>query len=1571
MRKCTEIPHVENSKGEIVESKFFKELLPYASSTTEAKEWYSLGTGERFREEHGSQIKTDENGEITLNSFRELSGINIDDAKVISNLNDRIKSGKYDYEEAITKLEEFNKSSDYSDRYMATINYDSKGKFYLEVVPRTEKNEILLHDQIQQKETHNGVLNMLRRRGISTKFIETDDKEGGRYSTKNAEKLVNGTSQLITINYTKKTTEGRKTEMVAEEAGHIAVGILGENPLVERLEGLLTDDVQKQILGDEYDIKILGLSSKREVAGYLVGKALAGGIGFKSRWERLGHRIADLARKIMSVFKDNGDLIRIELEAKKLADKIAYNFATENDGFVEDALKTPETFFSQDSSANVRVYRNVVNRLALGVTQLVAIRRHKLSNIMSKILTSVEHERTPIINQEGENTIADSTALDGIVTAVLKILDNFGPGKALDVVLKSVDTSDMSKFKDHMQKYGDKLAQVRIFHTQVQSIVDIINKAIELEVFKGDITNVEFKNEFGISHSYNLKKLVKDLDEMLSVVNKELSKKESLSWLKLIGAVYGKRYMKIPGSILWSKTVKDDKGNPVRDSKGNLVAGGWKNRFLRRSDPKIIDFNKECERLSSDISWFEKMLASMSNNSDLIGGIVDKCLKLQNKKADDNVNNIQRRLARLEMFAKSKGIKNTRYCIEYDENGVPTGNFLTDRKWGKWLKDVEAEKADLEFEFENGISKQVLNNLPVGERETVLKERREKRQKEFEKLTIQEKLTKKMKFLKDKMTDWHSLNSDYDKTTKKYLPKQKNKDGSSYKYDNTEEFNREVASDKNKRDVYNQLVELKKEFDDCLDPGAALNVRLPQFKGRFMQRVNNKKNMSTTKKVTQTWRGMIHDQFCVSELDGSEFGSELTYNTEEEYVYGDALALEREKVRRLTTYGINPLKDMTELSTDLYSSLLAYASMAYTYKAMREVVGMMSVGKHILANREVAGMKKEGEEGQQISNAFYRLDKYIDKQLFNIASPVNVLSINENKKYVLEKIVATLTNFGSKFFLGGNIIGGAVNTGTGINEMFKEALTNQFFSLKDLSWAVGFYMKDVLPNWGQGGQTFKTDMNSLLINHFNILGRNKQKYRSFGHDRSFGTRVYNALVNESLWFAYSSGDHFMNTVPFLALMHATKLYDGNGKVLKVSDIYERRSEKVGDSTLYSLGLKKYNTGKKDDKGNDILSDVYFTSKEGREDYSTIQSIIEKYSKKTPEELTKKEEDYLNKRKAKSIDALHVSNEDKIDRHSKDYSVETPERLIRTLKQDAEELIWSQKTESDLMDKAREISIRMHGIYNKQDMVAFQQSWYGKAVLSMRGYALGMIERRYGKHKFSFATGTDMEGSWNTSAKALAYSVSNLFKFLDPNLSKKQRAKERIKFIMNVLFPMGDKTTKLMMEHGFSESQAYNLRRTAADVALIFAWLGIHALAATGKPTGDPDDDDIPLGLLYYFSGRLEREQSAFSLIAPKTFYQEMDAVTTVAPSSLAALMTIGTTLYNMALTPFHDESDKDYYYQRNEGNPTWRLYNKYEGKAYNKAKRSIPFVRSVYPFFNPYKAYDNYLWGMQKATSNK
>ena len=112
---CSIFAHCKNSKGEVVESRLFKDLLHYTSNNRElAKEYYGIGINPKFLEKVQGSAKFDENGEITFQSLRKLAKLNVGRDNLLNTLNKDINSGIYDYEEAITRLQSFNRNSQFN-----------------------------------------------------------------------------------------------------------------------------------------------------------------------------------------------------------------------------------------------------------------------------------------------------------------------------------------------------------------------------------------------------------------------------------------------------------------------------------------------------------------------------------------------------------------------------------------------------------------------------------------------------------------------------------------------------------------------------------------------------------------------------------------------------------------------------------------------------------------------------------------------------------------------------------------------------------------------------------------------------------------------------------------------------------------------------------------------------------------------------------------------------------------------------------------------------------------------------------------------------------------------------------------------------------------------------------------------------------------------------------------------------------------------------------------------------------------------------------------------------------------
>ena len=1086
---CSIFAHCTNSKGEVVESRLFKDLLHYTSNNRElAKEYYGVGINPKFLDKVQDKAKFDENGEITFQSLRKLAKLNVGKDILLNTLNKDIGSGIYDYNEAMTRLQSFNRNSQFNDEFMATITSTKDGKYNLSVVERNPSNEIALNREVSNRTLQDRIKYYLNKAGVSIEFIENDEKVNGRYSTKNAKKTADGLYQLIQVANGKNVTG-----VLAEEAGHFAIGALGNSPLVERLMRLLTPEVQKQIVGDEYDSKYLGDSSKREIAGTLVGQAIAGNIDRRAPWQSLVNRIVNTAKRIFYTIKGD-DIAKAALDAENIADMIAKGFMSPNfSGSVEEALKTKETLYNAPTSFNVKVFKQTVNRLKLQASEMRSI-SDSLFTKFNNIVGQVESGR----NLNNPSVFADSIALEGITEAVSLMCDLMVA--EIPDTLASVDFDNVADFNSNMPANAKALRVVRTFARNALALIDLINSSTSnisgADRLLGDTSNVIITDSLGNRVSYNLLELTDKLNKLLTDRNgliNELKNKESQFFLKFLeNANYGNKYITRAARVIfnWKK-------------RGN-------NKLIEFRDSTDIPISDLMNNLESDISLFERFLASMSNDSDVIGQLADRTTKLANKWADDMSNQAQDQLRVLQTKLKDIGLSNTDIFIERSErDGTITGNIVSQYCWGDYENDwLEFKKQcieDFNQQYPN------LND-----------------KSDFEKALLWDSFFKPKAKIWHKGDATHPAHSQWDNQAQMYIP---SVDYESKQYKNIKAY-------PGREEWLNEYMQLKADLDSRLPEGSMPLHRMPQFKGTFSNKIRNRRLFENASKATiHTVMTEIRDTFCEDSED-TDFGSQQTYNTIDEDMFHNQLAFEKEQINRVPLYGVNKLKDPSELSTDLFYSTFAYAGMANSYAAMSQIVDTLEVGKEVLNRRTVEGINSEKSRLKDKSRAYNRYLKFLDKQVYGIGVP----KIKIGNKLVLSKLFGFLTGFASKYFLGGNIVGGMVNVGTGAIEIFKEAFSGEYFDVKDWVKAHKSYYGSFMQNWWGYGKEFKEDKVSLMIRHFNMLSESRTKQRGW-HTRD--SRVLN-MFGESLFLPYKAGEHYMSSMSYLALANKVKLYDSNG-----------------------------------------------------------------------------------------------------------------------------------------------------------------------------------------------------------------------------------------------------------------------------------------------------------------------------------------------------------------------------------------------------------------------------------------
>jgi hypothetical protein len=189
------------------------------------------------------------------------------------------------------------------------------------------------------------------------------------------------------------------------------------------------------------------------------------------------------------------------------------------------------------------------------------------------------------------------------------------------------------------------------------------------------------------------------------------------------------------------------------------------------------------------------------------------------------------------------------------------------------------------------------------------------------------------------------------------------------------------------RKYYDTFMEIKGELDELIPPKHVTPYRAIQIRHDFIEAAKKAKNM---KEFLQSTGRLIKASF-VRKADDTEYGD----------VKGTLKNLAGDEYRELPVYFTRPLpkEDMKDLSLDSAGTLMAYASMAYTYSALDEVKDSLELGLSRLKEtriKEYDGLLKKvarfslfGEKYQEDvtkrgedSNIYKQLNNFMESRVY-------------------------------------------------------------------------------------------------------------------------------------------------------------------------------------------------------------------------------------------------------------------------------------------------------------------------------------------------------------------------------------------------------------------------------------------------------------------------------------------------------------------------------------------------------------------------------------------------------------
>ena len=1564
-------------------AKFFK------GDRRQAVTHYFLTKDSNFLRENSDVLEFDVDGEVTIASLKkalERDGeySNLSNARTLEHLNKEIRAGRYNYSEALDNVLKFNKSNQFREGFMATLKKEPDGMYSVKVVERNPQSEYELADHVQNKLMTDALRIMLQEKGLSVEFLD-NPSYAGRYSTLDATMGVDGlysvASLLNGINTSNET---------AEVAGHFVVAAMQNNPLVQRLITQLTPEVQQALFADENapfkrDDFIVSEDSAMEAAGILVGKQLLepfekaqrGAAGRSWAWygtaiprgvKYLLQKLGNLIKRIFGMYKPD-EVQKMIQQAKEQASTVAQGFIADPTlADVQTAFDNPTTFtggkltkrLSDDARRSVKAYhetvsslKDIMSRLRTSIGRAESPINRQIFDKLKALTKGITSNYTPQMSAEA---FAKTASIEGMVVAlegITQILDN-----DIRSLLEEIQPSDRTQ---SYTSITTNARNMRTVNTAIKNIGELYLAISSKLDTLGANEKAMFTDADGNLVSESLREAVNRLGDVL------LGREETYSDIEGdTQAINGlQKLMELKRRQIYIDAIQNFWGKDYIEMNAGKV---WQQQGLKfklvKSGNRRVEVKDWIDSLEEDISWFDRYLSSCADCGDFVTAIGAKVTKNANMNADRLASTFWDRIEGLRLQMQDIfGTTDTRILYEVitDAEGhrIMTGNLVSQVNYGAW----EAARKEFKQQLKEGFNEYIADM-----RRQAYENNKGTRGYNFS-LTDEQRGVLYHTYAEPLWQKWHEENSEKDKVTGRMLP-------NSTKYHNTqwdELFDtsnpalsaEEKAERANRLKWYNALMELKDDMDGLLPKNATVRWRAPQMTGRFSHRFRNLRGQmgNSLEAFGHAMRKKAQDFVVVRTDEAWMFGSNNEFNEIEEDPLENPMFFEKEKINRLPLFGINKLKDMNDLSTDLFGTMLQYGSMAATYNAMERVVDVFELGRDVLKQRKVGNKIEANRETE--SRAYSRYAKFLEKQIYGI----NVDPPSWDRKGMWRKIASNLSSIGGRILLWGNVHGGIVNTGTGMYEIFKEAVSGENFNMHDVVEAHKMYFDGIMKTMGLGLANVQRpdDKNSLWIRHWNIQSEN----REFLHNQKFDTKAMSLLDNRLWeWFGhtmmlpYSSGDHYMQTIPYYAMGNKMRVYDHDGNAMKLIDAYEI----VDGEEVFAVDDPTRSLGRTPKKLK--LKEGIFRSAADIDKYDTVQSMQEK--------IANFFDSHPGVRGNVAVDMSMFSDVEREYLADEDLAVPTNVKQLETLRNalwlKANELTFNEDDESAFMDKCRNICNRLHGIYNTEDKVAFQQNFYGNLVTAMRGYALGMINRRYADSRFNVAQDKVVEGSSNTAFKVLMsalFDINNMDNWKAVGEALLLTAPITNGLLFNTNY--GNKLKADMIKAGFSEHQYYNMRRFGADFLIIEAIALMKLLSSPGRHFGLGDDDEdknpgvdqdnLLAGLTYYFMMRWDREQEAFNTL--RGMWNEATQLMDYIPVGFSGAKAIWDIASLAAETQVDkiggepDLSNSDLYYQGTKegkyetGDEKWKV----------QFMRLCPYVRSWYTFTHPYDAASGFEYG--------
>lgn len=536
------------------------------------------------------------------------------------------------------------------------------------------------------------------------------------------------------------------------------------------------------------------------------------------------------------------------------------------------------------------------------------------------------------------------------------------------------------------------------------------------------------------------------------------------------------------------------------------------------------------EFAEEDISFFDRWLDSMADSSSYILKVMDQAVKQSKENARLDTIELEKQLKAAGTKLEQAGIKTTSWMFERDSGGNLTGQYISEINHALFREKMR--------DMYKSLNKKYGEN-PVGE--------------------------DSVKYATERSA-WFSANMEIVNGVRR--PKL-----SLYK---SQAF---ASLSPAQKDFYNTVMEIKEKLDSYLPDKATTLLSAVKIRKDLVERVKSSSGVSSGAK--QIWEN-IKDQF-IRRSDDIEFGDRITVKD-----------FEGNQLHTLPIYytSLRDGENMNDISTDVVSTLTAYAAMANDFNEMNKVIDILELSRDMLRDNLSIGeekgdkplMEKFSIMGKKVESRvlktkderriIQRLNDFFEMQVYGryMADEGTFGKTNIDKAKVanfVNRVTALNT-------LALNVLSGISNVATGKVMMRIESFSKEFFNEKNTIIADKNYAAAMPAFLGELGNRVKTSKLALWSELFNV----PQEYESDVRQVNFDRKTWATRMNSSaIFFMNNAGEHWMQHRTSLALADRYKMKAPDGKIVSLWDAMEvayidPKNKKLGARLQVKKGYTK-------------------------------------------------------------------------------------------------------------------------------------------------------------------------------------------------------------------------------------------------------------------------------------------------------------------------------------------------------------------------------------------------------------